>query len=113
MAEAFGKMYSNDKANFYSSGSHPSGQINSKAIEAMREIGYDLTKHSSKSLTEIPDITYDYVITMGCGDECPYIKAHKRDDWNIPDPKNMDKEDFNKVRDLIKAKVIQLIKQIA
>lgn len=109
MAEAFGKMYASDKANFYSSGSRPAGKINPKAIEAMKEIGYDLTKHTSKSLIEIPGITYDHVITMGCGDECPYIKANKRDEWNIPDPKNMEKEEFYKVRDYIKDKVQKLI----
>ena len=89
----------------YSAGSRPSGKINPKAVEAMREVGYDLSQHQSKSLSEIPDIEYDFVATMGCGDECPFVRAKQREDWNIPDPKEMPPEEFRTVRDLIEEKV--------
>ena len=75
----------------------------------MKEIGYDMSTHTSKSLSEIPDIEYDYVITMGCGDACPFVRAKHREDWNIPDPKDMDMEGFRKIREMIEDKVKQLL----
>ena len=112
MAEAFGRIYGADVFTCYSSGSRPSGVVNPKAIASMHEIGYDLTKHDSKSLTEIPNIVYDYAITMGCGDECPMVRAQHRLDWQIPDPKHMDSIEFAKIRDHIKHKVIDLVQQL-
>lgn len=88
MAEAFARMHGAGRIEAYSAGSRPSGKVNPKAIEAMSELGYDLSQHSSKSLDDIPDVDYDFVATMGCGDECPLIKAKRREDWNVPDPKD-------------------------
>ena len=105
MAEAFARIHGAGKIEAYSAGSRPSGKINPRAIAAMRELGYDLTTHSSKSLSQIPDIEYDFVATMGCGDECPLVRAKRREDWDIPDPKAMEREQFSAVRDLIAAKV--------
>lgn len=112
MAEAFGHMYGEGKMEVYSSGSRPSGKVNPKAIEAMAELGYDLSKHDSKSLDEIPKGPYEYVITMGCGDECPFIPANKREDWALPDPKHMAPDEFRKVRDEIKTRVKDLIEKL-
>jgi arsenate reductase len=112
MAQAFATMYAANSVEAYSAGSKPSGVINAKAITAMKDLGYDLTKHDSKSLEDIPDIEYDYVITMGCGDACPYVKAKHRDDWAISDPRNMEPNEFNKVRDMIGLKVKSLIDEI-
>lgn len=109
MAEAFAKLYGKGNQDIYSAGSRPSGKVNEKAIESMREVGYDLSAHRSKSLDDIPDVEYAYAITMGCGDECPHVRAKRRQDWAIPDPKNMDKKDFNAVRDTIKTKVLSLM----
>jgi len=111
MAEAFAKIHGKGKMNVYSSGSRPSGIINPKAIAAMKEVGYDLTTHDSKSLDQIPQIKYDYAITMGCGDECPFIVAKHRDDWKLDDPKHMNAVDFNKVRDEIERRVKELIEK--
>jgi arsenate reductase len=105
IAEAFARLHGAGEVEAYSAGSKPSGQINPKAIESMREVGYDLTTHSSKSLTEIPALEYDFVATMGCGDACPFVRARSREDWAIPDPKTMEPEEFRAVRDLIEAKV--------
>ncbi len=110
MAEAFAKIHGAGKVEAYSSGSRPSGVINSKAIAAMKELGYDLSKHDSKSLDEIPKIRYDYAITMGCGDECPFVIADHRMDWQLPDPKHMEPAEFNKVRDEIQQRVLDLIR---
>ena len=112
MAEAFGNMYGQEVIKAYSSGSRPSGRVNPRAIASMEEIGYDLSVHDSKGLDEIPDIEYDLVVTMGCGDECPVIRARARQDWDIPDPKNMNARNFAKVRDLIRDKVQDLINKI-
>jgi arsenate reductase len=108
MAEAFARIHGGAKVEAYSAGSRPSGRINPKAIEAMREVGYDLSKHQSKSLSEVHDIEYDFVATMGCGDECPFVRAKQREDWNIPDPKDMPPEEFRAVRDQIEARVRDL-----
>jgi protein-tyrosine-phosphatase len=75
----------------------------------MKELGYDLSVHDSKSLDDIPDVEYDAVVTMGCGDACPFVKAKRREDWQIPDPKHLEPEEFRKVRDLIRDKVGALI----
>lgn len=112
MAEAFAKIHGAGKVDAYSSGSRPSGKINPKAIAAMKELGYDLTSHQSKSLEEVPKIKYDYAITMGCGDECPFVIAEHREDWKLDDPKNLDPSEFNKVRDEIERRVKKLISSL-
>ena len=105
MAEAFARMAGIDA---YSAGSRPSGKVNPKAIEAMKELGYDLAAHHSKSLSDLPDETFDVAVTMGCGDECPMLKAARREDWGIPDPRDMPPGEFREVRDLISRKVEKL-----
>jgi len=106
IAEAFARIHGGDNVEAYSAGSHPSGVVNPKAIEFMREIGYDLTTHRSKSPDDLPDVEWDFVATMGCGDECPLIRAKHREDWEIPDPKNMPPDDFRTVRDQIESAVM-------
>ena len=94
----------------YSAGSNPSGRIYQKAIVAMKELGYDLKTHRSKSLDQVKEFApFDVVVTMGCGDACPWMPAKQFIDWQIPDPRDMNEEDFRKVRDLIKEKVTDLI----
>jgi arsenate reductase len=109
MAQAFAKIWGGEKVETYSAGSRPSGKINPKAISAMAELGYDLNTHESKSLDEIPAIQFDYVVTMGCGDACPWVPAVQRIDWQIPDPREMESKAFNEIRDLISEKVKELI----
>lgn len=112
MAEAFARIHGGERVESHSSGSRPSGRVNPKAIEAMREIGYDLSAHASKSLEEIPQETYDAVVTMGCGDACPFIPARLREDWAIPDPREMPSEAFRQVRNLIEGKVKDLLARL-
>lgn len=111
MAEAFAHIQGENKLEVYSAGSRASGKVNDKAIKAMQAVGYDLSAHYSKSLHDIPDLDYDYAITMGCGDECPDVRARQRLDWSIPDPKNMEPLGFNEVRDMIKARVSVLLQE--
>ena len=105
IAEAFARIHGGENIEAYSAGSQPSGEVNQKAIAAMREVGYDLSKHNSKSLDDIPQVEYDFVATMGCGDACPFVRAKQRENWQIPDPKNLLPAGFNEVRDLIEQKV--------
>jgi protein-tyrosine-phosphatase len=109
IAEAFARIHGGNDVEVYSAGSRPSGQINPRAIESMRELGYDLTQQRSKSLAETPDVEYDFVATMGCGDECPFVRTKARSDWNIPDPKNLPPDDYRAVRKLIEDKVTTLL----
>lgn len=109
MAEAFARIHGGDDVEAYSAGSRPSGLVNPKAIESMREVDYDLSTHASKSLDDLPDVTWDFVATMGCGDECPFIRAERWEDWQIPDPKDMSPVEFRKVRDEIEEKVISIV----
>ena len=113
MSQAFARMYDRENVEAYSAGSKPSGTINPKAISAMKELNYDLSLHNSKSLDEVKEYApFDAVVTMGCGDACPWMPAKKFVDWQIPDPKHMEPGDFNKVRDLIAEKVKQLLKEL-
>jgi arsenate reductase (thioredoxin) len=113
MAEAFARMHGATSVDPYSAGSRPSGRVNPKAVEAMREIGYDLTQHRSKTLSDIPAIEYDAVISMGCGDEgCPLVRAKRREDWDIPDPKGLPLERVQQVRDMIEKKVKDLLRTL-
>lgn len=112
IAEAYANMHGQGIIKAFSSGSKPSGVVNPKAIQSMRQVGYDLSVHESKPLNEIPQIEYEYAITMGCGDECPMIDAVNRADWQIPDPKHMDEKEFAEVRDYIESKVKELIESL-
>ncbi|WP_437191722.1 arsenate reductase ArsC [Planctomicrobium sp. SH527] len=109
MAEAFARIHSSGKIEAYSAGSRPSGRVNPKAIEAMKELGYDLSTHDSKGLQEFNGSDVDVAVTMGCGDECPLVHATQRVDWQIPDPRDMTPDEFRGVRDLIEEKVKALI----
>ena len=110
MSQAFAKIIGGENVEAYSAGSKPSGIVNPKAIAAMKELGYDLSTHDSKSLDEVKAYApFDVVVTMGCGDACPWMPAKQFIDWQIPDPKHMEPEQFNEVRDFIKSKVKELI----
>lgn len=109
MAEAFARIHGGEGVRACSSGSRPSGRVNPRAIEFMREVGYDLTTHTSKSLDEFNGQDVEVAVTMGCGDECPLVKAKRREEWQIPDPKEMPPEQYREVRDLIERKVKDLL----
>jgi protein-tyrosine-phosphatase len=112
MAEAFARIHAGDRVESASAGSRPSGRINPRAIEFMREIGYDLTSHSSKSLDAFNGTRVDVAVTMGCGDDCPLVQATRREEWQIPDPKEMTPHDYRGVRDLIERKVKHLLNNL-
>ena len=113
MSQAFAIIHGGENVEAYSAGSKPSGIVNPKAIAAMKELGYDLSKHDSKSLQEVEQYApFDVVVTMGCGDACPWMPAKKFVDWQIPDPKHMEPKEFNEVRDFIEQLVKDLLKSL-
>jgi len=110
MAEAFARRHGGGRVEAYSAGSRPSGTVNPRAVEFMHEVAYDLTTHHSKPLADLPDVEFDVLVTMGCGDDgCPARGARHREDWNIPDPKQLTPDEFRAVRDLIERKVRGLL----
>lgn len=113
MSQAFANMHGGENVEAFSAGSKPSGIVNPKAIAAMKELGYDLSTHDSKSLEEVKSFApFDAVVTMGCGDACPWMPAKKFVDWVIPDPKYMEPAEFNEVRDYIEKKVKELLAEL-
>ncbi len=108
MAEAFARMHGGDAVQVHSAGSRPSGKINPKAVRFMAERGYDLSAHASKSLDGVEG-EFDAVVTMGCGDRCPWVPARLRQDWALPDPRDMDDDGYRAVRDQIEARVRALL----
>jgi protein-tyrosine-phosphatase len=113
MSQAFAKIHGGNEVEAYSAGSKPSGKINPKAIASMKELGYDLSSHHSKSLEEVKEFApFDAVVTMGCGDACPWMPAKKFIDWQIPDPREMNEGDFRNVRNLIEQKVKELLQEL-
>lgn len=113
MAEAFARIHGVDAVEAHSAGSRPSGRVNPRAIVFMAERGHDLSAHSSKALDAFNGTTVDVAVTMGCGDSCPLVKAARRGERNIPDPKDLPDDEFRKVRDLIEAKVKGLLGDLA
>ncbi len=108
MAEAFARIHGAGVIAAFSAGSRPAGRVNPKAVAAMEEKGYDLATHFPKSLAEVPQEGYDYVVTMGCGDECPFIPATHREDWDLPDPRLLEGDAFTQIRDEIERRVLDL-----
>ncbi len=108
MAEAFARIHGGHRVEAMSAGSKPSGRINPRAIGFMAELGYDLTAHASKSLDDVTG-EFDAVVTMGCGDSCPWVPAKRRIDWNLRDPKDLPDDEYRAVRDDISSRVKSLV----
>lgn len=109
MAEAIAKSLAGDRWEVWSAGSHPSGHVHPIAIEAMKELGVDLSGHRSKGLEEVPAREWDYVVTMGCGDACPTVRARQRIEWEIPDPVGLPIGEIRRIRDDLKQRISRLL----
>lgn len=105
LAEAISNHLFSSHLKAFSAGSRPSGEVNPKTIASLKIIGIE-HKGKSKSVDEIKGSGFDFVVGMGCGDECPNIPGSKRIEWNIPDPKEYGAKGFNKIRDQIKEKIV-------
>ena len=112
MAEGFARQLGAKHIEAHSAGSQPSGVVNPKSIAAMKEVGIDLSSHWSKGFDALPETEWDAIVTMGCGDACPFLPAKKRLDWDLPEPQNLPQSEFNKVRDEIRTRVAELIREM-
>jgi arsenate reductase len=112
MAEGFARHYGMELVQAHSAGSHPGQRVNPDAVAVMQEIGIDISKSRPKGFESLPVQKFDYVITMGCMDACPFVPAKRQIEWDIEDPKNKSLYFFRKTRDTIGEKVKQLIRMI-
>ena len=109
MAEALAKSFAQGAWDIWSAGSYPSGRIHPLAIQLIAERSLDLSTHRSKGLHDVPAREWDYVVTMGCGDACPTVRAKQRLDWSIPDPVSLPLEEARAIRDRIETLVRELL----
>ncbi len=109
MAEGFARRYGAGRLAAWSAGSEPSGKLDETAVALMEERGVDMAAHRSKGFGGLPRQDWDYVVAMGCGGACPVVAARGKEDWAIPDPKRMSRQDLRRTRDLIEEKVKALI----
>ena len=112
MAAAFFNQLANPtKARAVSAGTQPAGHVHPEVVTAMGEVGIDLSTATTTKLTPEVAQQAQVLITMGCGDECPYVPGAKRDDWPLTDPKGKGIEEVRSLRDEIRARVESLVEQ--
>lgn len=112
MAAGYLQHLAGDRIQVLSAGTEPKDQINPSAIAAMAEEGIDIANNSPKVLTDEAVQDSDYVITMGCGDKCPFYPGKQYLDWPLEDPAGKDVDSVRPIRDQIRAKVEALIAEI-
>jgi arsenate reductase (thioredoxin) len=94
------------------SSADPNGRVHPEVVEAMRELGVDLSNRKSQRLTREQAERADVVVTMGCGDECPYIPGKQYVDWDLPDPKGLPLDQVRRIRDDIAQRVQGLVEEL-
>jgi protein-tyrosine-phosphatase len=109
MAAGYLQQLAGDRVTVLSAGSQPAEQINPVAIQAMAEAGIDIAGEQPKVLTDEAVQESDVVITMGCGDTCPFYRGKRYEDWALDDPAGQGIEEVRPIRDAIKARVEALI----
>lgn len=108
-AALFNRYVDPTKARAISAGTHPAEHVHPVVLDAMREVGIDLSSAKPQKLTAELAQGADTLITMGCGDECPYVPGLKRDDWPLPDPKGQGIETVRKTREEIQSRVLAIL----
>ncbi|MDO5719725.1 MAG: arsenate reductase ArsC [Actinomycetaceae bacterium] len=112
MAAAYARHLSNGEVDVRSAGSAPADQLNPDVVVAMREEGIDITSHRPRILTEDDIRVSDVVITMGCGDTCPFFPGKRYEDWKFADPAVSDLDSIRGIRDGIKERVRDLLNEL-
>ena len=112
MALGYFTRLAGDRAVAYSGGSEPADQVNPAAVEAMAEVGIDITGQQPKRWTQEMVEQADVVVSMGCGDTCPVIPGRRYDDWVLPDPAGRPIDEVRPVRDEIERRVRQLLAEL-
>lgn len=111
MAEGWAKELGSDIFEAYSAGTENYPEVKPLAVEVMEEAGIDMSEHTPKLLSDIPE-ELDLLITMGCNVQCPFVPNKHAEDWGLDDPSGGPIEDFRVTRDLIKTKVEALIERV-
>jgi arsenate reductase (thioredoxin) len=101
-----------DRVEVRSAGSEPADQVNPVAVAAMAEVGIDIAGEQPKVLTTGAVETSDVVVTMGCGDTCPFFPGKRYEDWELADPAGRDLEAVRPIRDKIRARVEELLRSL-
>ena len=110
-AAFFNQLADPELARGVSAGTQPAEHVHPVVVDAMREVGIDLSKAKPQKLTAELAENAEMLVTMGCGDECPYVPGLRRDDWPLPDPKGQGIESVRQTRDEIKRRIMQLLEQ--
>jgi len=109
IAEGLARVLGKGVIEAYSAGSRPSGKVDPQAIAVMRETGIDISSQKSKGFLELPVKEFDYVVTLGCRDACPFVPAREHIEWQIDDPQGKDREFFKKVRDALRRTIEEFL----
>ena len=110
-AAFFNRFADPELARAISAGTHPAEHVHPVVVDAMQEVGIDLSSAKPQKLTAELAENAEMLITMGCGDECPYVPGLRRDDWPLPDPKGQDIAAVRRTRDDIKRRILDLLEQ--
>lgn len=97
------------KAEATSAGTEPADRVHPVVVDVMREVGVDLSRNTPQRLTNELARTASLLVTMGCGESCPFVTGLRRDDWPLPDPKNQPLSEVRRIRDEIRQRVAQLV----
>lgn len=108
-AAFFNHLADASKGRAISAGTEPGTKVHPEVLEAMREVGIDLSNATPQLLTQELAEGANLLVTMGCGEKCPYVPGLRRDDWPLRDPKGLPMDEVRKIRDEVKARVIELI----
>src|SRR4051794_23403980 len=112
MSEALFTRAAQGRHQAESAGTAPAGQVHPEVVEAMRELGVDLAGRTPQKLTTEAAQRADVVVTMGCGDECPYIPGKRYLDWDLADPKGKPLDEVRRTRDEIATRVEGLVREL-
>ena len=112
MAAGWMRNLAQDRVDVYSGGSDPGKQLNPAAVEAMREVGIDISTEYPKPFDTEAVKAADAVITMGCGDSCPIFPGKHYEDWALEDPAGLDVEAVRPIRDEIRLRVVELLNNL-
>ena len=112
MAAALLDHHAGGRVRVRSAGSEPTDRVNPAVVQAMAEVGLDISKEFPKPLTDVAVREADVVITMGCGDACPFYPGKKYLDWDLPDPSGRPVEEVRPIRDEIDRRIRALLAEL-
>jgi arsenate reductase len=112
MAAAFTEALGAERVEVRSAGSSPASAVNPRVLDAMKEVGIDLSKSSPKKLSDDVVRASDVVVTMGCGDTCPVFAGKRYEDWRVEDPSGQSLDKVREIRDVVRARVVRLLAEL-